>query len=303
LHLTATTEMGDETLKIAVLGPLGTYTHEAALKRFGNEFVYDEQPSISDIFQALCLKVPIGVVPRENSIFGTVVETYDLLKVPDAAFIRGEITLKVEHCLLVRKGVQLNNIRRILSHEQALGQCRDFINRNLPSVSLVKTASTAAAAQALLDNPPDCAAICSAVCTTLFDGLEVLFTGIQNQRSNFTRFYVIAKNSQAIMPPILGAPTRKKALIHLSAHSPCSVEPCDSDSLNVMKYLNVLDLYTTSIDRRPAPNSPPFQNVYLVEVSGCDREYASVDSWIADVEQAILRVRNIHGEAKLMGVW
>jgi len=265
--------------------------------------VYDEQPSISDVFKALCLKVPIGVVPRENSIFGSVIETYDLLKVPDAAFIRGEITLKVEHCLLVRKGVQQNNIRRVLSHEQALGQCRDFLNRNLPSVSLVKTNSTAAAAQALLDNPSDCAAICSAVCATLFDGLEVLFTGIQNQQSNFTRFYVIAKNSQAVMPPILDTTIEKKALIHLSAHSPCSVDACDSHPLNVMKCLKALDLYTTSIDRRPAPNSLPFQNVYLVEVSGCDREYASIESWIADVERAILRVRNVDGEAKLVGVW
>ena len=105
------------------------------------------------------------------------------------------------------------------------------------------------------------------------------------------------------MPPILGAITQKKALIHLSAHSPCSADSCDSHSLNVMKYLRVLDLYTTSIDRRPAPNSLPFQNVYLVEVSGCDREYASAESWITDVEQAILRVRNIDGEAKLVGVW
>ena len=71
-----------------------------------------------DVFKALSLKVPIGVVPQENSIFGSVIETYDLLKIPDAAFIRGEITLKVEHCLLARKGVQHNGIRRVLSHEQ-----------------------------------------------------------------------------------------------------------------------------------------------------------------------------------------
>ena len=71
-----------------------------------------------DVFKALSLKVPIGVVPQENSIFGSVIETYDLLKIPDAAFIRGEITLKVDHCLLARKGVQHNDIRRILSHEQ-----------------------------------------------------------------------------------------------------------------------------------------------------------------------------------------
>ena len=56
-------------------------------------------------------------------------------------------------------------------------------------------------------------------------------------------------------------------------------------------------------DRRPAPDSLPFQNVYLVEVSGRDRDYASVESWIAVVEQAILRVQDIGGEAKLVGVW
>ena len=70
-----------------------------------------------------------------------------------------------------------------------------------------------------------------------------------------------------------------------------------------MKYLKALDLYTTNIDRRPAPDSFPFQNVYLVEVSGCDRDYASVGSWIAVVEQSILRVQNIGGEAKLVGIW
>ena len=70
-----------------------------------------------------------------------------------------------------------------------------------------------------------------------------------------------------------------------------------------MKYLKVLDLYTTRIDCRPAPNSPPFQNVYLIEASGCDHDYASVESWIAVVEQAILRVQNIGGEAKLVGIW
>ena len=71
-----------------------------------------------DVFKALSLEVPLGVVPQENSIFGGVIETYDFLKIPGAAFIRGEIILKVEHCLLARKGVQHNDIRRVLSHEQ-----------------------------------------------------------------------------------------------------------------------------------------------------------------------------------------
>ena len=71
-----------------------------------------------DVFKALSLEVPLGVVPQENSIFGGVIETYDFIKIPGASFIRGEIILKVEHCLLARKGVQHNDIRRVLSHEQ-----------------------------------------------------------------------------------------------------------------------------------------------------------------------------------------
>lgn len=74
-----------------------------------------------------------------------------------------------------------------MSPLQALGQCRDFIAHKLPGAETIKTPSTAAAAKALLDNPPDCAAICSSICATLFEGLEILFTGIQNERC--TWFY------------------------------------------------------------------------------------------------------------------
>jgi len=65
---------------------------------------------------------------------------------------------------------------------QALGQCREFLAEKLPLAQTIKTKSTAAAAQALLNNPPDCAAICSSICATLFEGIEVLFTNIQNEQ-------------------------------------------------------------------------------------------------------------------------
>jgi prephenate dehydratase len=71
---------------------------------------------------------------------------------------------------------------------QALGQCRSFIAKNLPGTTVMKTASTAVAAKILLTEPPDCAAICSIVCAELYEGLEVLFTGIQDTNSkNFRR--------------------------------------------------------------------------------------------------------------------
>ncbi|PFH54566.1 hypothetical protein AMATHDRAFT_52207, partial [Amanita thiersii Skay4041] len=166
-------------LHVAILGPLGTYTHEAAYSIFGSCAEYQEQRTIKDVFEALYAAMPLAVVPQENTIFGNVVETYDNLREMKYGFICGEVILKVQHCLVVRKGVALKDIRCVMSHEQALGQCQTFLGMRLPAARQIKTVSTASAARALLDSPPDCAAICSKVCANLFDDLQVLFEGIQ----------------------------------------------------------------------------------------------------------------------------
>ncbi len=62
--------------------------------------------------------MPFGIIPQENSIFGTVVETYDTLRNSGTSFVRGEVVLKIDHCLLVKKGVKLDQIRKVMSHEQ-----------------------------------------------------------------------------------------------------------------------------------------------------------------------------------------
>jgi prephenate dehydratase len=157
-----------------------------------------------DAFKDLSPSSPLAVIPQENSIFGTVVETYDLLRSPDMGvdkFVRGEIALEVQHCLIARRGVELSNITKVLSHEQvtlflfsphvvcnfailqALGQCSQYLGKNLPHAALVKTTSTAEAAKCLLSpeyNSVECAAICSTVCVAVFDGLQILAEGIQN---------------------------------------------------------------------------------------------------------------------------
>lgn len=71
-----------------------------------------------DVFDSVLSTADWGVVPQENSTFGSVIETYDNLRRPDAKFVRGEITLQVQHCLLVRRGVKLDDIKKIMSHEQ-----------------------------------------------------------------------------------------------------------------------------------------------------------------------------------------
>ncbi|KAJ3514373.1 hypothetical protein NLJ89_g2412 [Agrocybe chaxingu] len=240
-------------------------------------------------------QVPLAVVPQENSIFGNVIETYDLLRTADPTFICGEITLKVKHCLLVRKGVKLHQIKRIMSHEQALGQCRSFIAEKLPSACTIKTSSTAAAARTLFDNPPDCAAICSNICATLFEGLEILFAGIQNEQSNFTRFYIAAYTRSFDLPPVLASRFEARALVRLSAASPSSPD-IDTCGYDIMEYLKLLlvDLFAARIDRRPSLERKPFHNVYFVEVQGslCGaRDTATLEVWTAEVEKAITRTR------------
>ncbi len=74
-----------------------------------------------DVFRAVSPEIPIGVIPQENSVYGTVIDTYDALRSPEAGqsvFIRGELALAIQHCLIVRRGVKLEDVQRVMSHEQ-----------------------------------------------------------------------------------------------------------------------------------------------------------------------------------------
>ncbi|KAF8898639.1 Prephenate dehydratase-domain-containing protein [Infundibulicybe gibba] len=273
-------------LTVATLGPLGTYTHEATYKIFGTRAVYQEERTITDVFQVLP-DVDFGVVPQENSIFGSVVETYDALR-GMKGFVRGETILEVRHCLLVRKGTQLNAIQRILSHEQALGQCSTFIEEHFPSASLIKMASTAAGAQALLTSPADCAAICSKICATLFEGLEILNEGIQNESANFTRFYIVSNRSAATIPQ----DETGMALLRVYS-APKSIS-------NITFQLHILDLNVVRVDRRPAIDSIPFHDVYFLEV----QEVTPSDlKWVDCLQEAVGRLHKRGLKAEIAGIW
>ncbi|OBZ80093.1 P-protein [Grifola frondosa] len=169
--------------KLAFLGPPGSHSYQCALNRFGSSVEYVDRQTITDVFDAVSHDVPIALIPQENSIYGIVTETYDLLRRPDV-------------------GKDKLNVRRVLSHEQALGQCAQFLSEKLPAAARVKVSSTSAAAQSLLSSADECdsAAICSSSCASLFDGLEVLYENIQDKDTNLTRFYIIAHSSIVDLP-------------------------------------------------------------------------------------------------------
>ncbi|KAF9452680.1 PDT-domain-containing protein [Macrolepiota fuliginosa MF-IS2] len=292
-----------QKIRVAVLGPLGTYTHEAAHKVFGDGVEYEERQTISDTFQAIQDTVSIAVVPQENTIFGNVIETYDALRQTGCGFVKGEITLQVQHCLLVQQGVQLHEIEKILSHEQALGQCQDFLNTHLPNATRIRTPSTASAARSLLTSPRNCAAICSKICATLFDGLEVLCTGVQKEANNFTRFYIIVRDRE-VQLPIGPHRAKSKGLLRLW------VPPAPASGTrqkDIVQYLSPSGLSIMRIDRRPSDGGPPFQSVYFVEttdiVGGGSEEPPTSDSWTTLLEEAVSLIRKMGGEVDLIGVW
>ncbi|AKB25776.1 Prephenate dehydratase [Methanosarcina sp. MTP4] len=176
---------------IGVLGPEGSYSERAAKLWMRNngleaaELRYFED--IEDAFFAAARgKTDISVIPIENSIEGSVGVTLDLLR-EDGAVISGEVVVKIEHCLLSKGSPEA--IRVILSHPQALAQCRHFLKVNFPHAELRSTGSTSHAAR-LAGEFEEMAAIASPEAAEKY-GLKVLLSNIQDREENHTRFIVL----------------------------------------------------------------------------------------------------------------
>ena len=183
--------------KVAFLGPIGTYTDEACyLYAPGAERI--PYRSLGLVTSALEEgDVDEAVVPIENSLGGTVIEVVDFLITSDRAQIKGEILLPIDHCLITRPGVQLDDIRVVVSKQEALTQCRQFLARELRFAEQIPATSTALAVIDLKEADDRTAAIGPRRAAELA-GLPVLAHGIQDRKNNVTRFAVLAANG---MPP------------------------------------------------------------------------------------------------------
>lgn len=181
----------EEPLRVAYLGPEGTFSQMAARHLFGLQPRYRECATIDAVFDAVRSKdAAYGVVPFENSTEGAVSMTSDALLEGELR-IRQEYVLPVAHCLLSR-ATNLGNVQTVYSHPQALAQCRSWLARQLPRAQVVQTTSTAAAAREAREDDR-AAAIGSAVAAELHD-LPVLRANVQDRPENATRFVVIARD-------------------------------------------------------------------------------------------------------------
>ena len=184
----------EKELSVAFLGPLGTFSEEAANKQFGGLSAPIQCSSIDEVFrQVETGQANYGVVPVENSTEGAVGRTLDLL-MQTSLKICGEIELAVHHNLL-SKHDNLTEIKKIYSHAQSLAQCHEWLNKNLPNVERESVVSNAEAAK-LASKGNNTAAIASKRAAELF-GLNILAENVEDDPKNTTRFLVLSQHDVA----------------------------------------------------------------------------------------------------------
>ena len=177
----------EKDLTIAYFGPESTNTHQAARSKFGASVNYKPQVSIADVFDAVARGgADYGVVPIENSTEGAVNHTLDVFTDSDL-HICAQILMRIENNLVAK--IPKSEIRKVYSHPQVFGQCRNWLRLNLPNVELIEVGSTPRAAE-LAASEPHAAAITGPMAAEVH-GLNILDPSIQDIAGNTTRFLVI----------------------------------------------------------------------------------------------------------------
>ena len=181
-----------EPLKVAFLGPEGTFTQQAVFKQFGHSVRALALPTIEDVFHEVeAGSADFGIVPIENSTEGTVNHTLDRFLVSPLN-ICGEVELRI-HQYLMGRMKSLEHVQRLCSHQQSLAQCRQWLDENLPLVDRIAVSSNAEGARRARDEQGT-AAIAPQAAAEVY-GLDVLVAEIEDRPDNTTRFLVVGNKT------------------------------------------------------------------------------------------------------------
>lgn len=179
----------EKSMTIAYLGPEATFTHQAAIQRFGSSLRYAPQRTIADVFSEVGrARADYGVVPVENSTEGVVTHTLDMF-IDSELKIVAQIVLPISHCLASR--ISRSGIRKLFVHPQTLAQCRGWLQRHFPQAELVESASNARSAE-LAAATKHSAALCGEFAAAQYK-LPILEHDVQDRANNATRFLVLGR--------------------------------------------------------------------------------------------------------------
>jgi chorismate mutase/prephenate dehydratase len=181
----------EKPLFIAYLGPEATNTHQAAIKKFGASVDYHGMATIADIFTAVEKgEADYGVIPIENSTEGSVRDALDQFVDSDLKVV-AQIYLEITHALISNSPIE--KITQVHSKDQALAQCRMWLQRYLPHAQIIESASTSSAVQ-IAKKTPGVAAVASPIAAEFY-GVPVVAANIQDKPDNTTRFFVVGKQA------------------------------------------------------------------------------------------------------------
>jgi len=247
---------------VAFQGEVGAYSEQAARLFFGPTASVRPCKSLSSVFEMVEKGVSaFGVVPVENSLEGSVNETYDLL-LDSSLKVSGEIDLRVVHCLIASPETQLSDIRVVYSHPQALAQCRRFLESL--NCEVVSTYDTAGSVKMIRERRlVDSAAVASEKAADVY-GMKVLRRAIEDSPNNYTRFYVLSKEDA---PP---SGRDKTSIIFSVKHLPGTL-------FNALQEFAARSINLTKIESRPNRQNPWEYNFYL-DFEGHRKDVACKDA-------------------------
>ena len=225
----------ERPLRIGFLGPAGSFSHAAAVRKFGSSVEYVPLVDIASVFSEVALlHIDHGLVPVENSIGGGIVDTLDAF-LTSSARICAEVLINIHHNLLAK--APWEKITRIYSKPEVFAQCRNWLSAVAKDRDIQPAASTSRAAE-LAASEPGAAAIGAAVAGKIYD-LELLFENIEDNPDNVTRFFVIGRESAR------RSGDDKTAIMFTTAHKPGAL----AEVLDVFRD-NGINL--TDIEKRPS---------------------------------------------------
>lgn len=251
----------EEPLKVAFLGPEGTFTHMACLQQFGSSSRFISKKSISDVFDEVERgKADYGIVPVENSNEGMVTHTLDRF-VEFSSSICGEVLLPISHYLMNATG-KFEDIKKIYSHPQPIAQCRNWLASNAPDIPVIDVASTALAAEMARDDE-SVAAVAGEFAASVY-GLRIVESKIEDHAKNVTRFIIIGKES----PPRSG---NDKTSILFSVKDEVGI------LYRMLEPLSKFGVNLTKIESRPLKKKA-WEYVFFIDMEGHVEDEAVINA-------------------------
>jgi prephenate dehydratase len=265
-------------MKVAIQGERGAFSHQAALRLVRGADVLACATS-AEVFDALDSgRAKAAVIPVENTLAGPVGEHLDLLLERDV-FIHAETRLRIEHQLIAAPGSKLKDIRRVLSHPVALDQCRNFFRRHR-GISAVPFYDTAGSVKHIMEEHlRDTAAIASGQAAKEYGG-KVLKSGLEDNKQNFTRFFLINKKKR------ISAGADKTSLVFL-------LKNVSGALFKALSVFALRDLDLSKIESRPVRGRPWEYRFYVDVMRGDDQA----------MRLALKHLEEIAGMVKVLGVY